>query len=73
MSKYHLSSIRLVLIVVITSSILYFGFDWELGYGIIWLIGLVDLRFIATLRLLERKNRSANEERLISYEVHRSF
>lgn len=41
MSKYHLSSIRLVLIVVITSSILYYGFDWELGYGIIWLIGLV--------------------------------
>ncbi|OAI82746.1 MULTISPECIES: hypothetical protein [unclassified Exiguobacterium] len=38
MSKYHLSSIRLVLIVVITSSILYFGFDWELGYGIIFLI-----------------------------------
>ncbi|KOP29110.1 hypothetical protein ADM98_09365 [Exiguobacterium sp. BMC-KP] len=41
MSKYHLSSIRLVLIVVITSSILYLGFDWELGYGIILLIGLV--------------------------------
>lgn len=41
MSKYHLSSIRLVLIVVIMSSILYYGFDWELGYGIIWLIGLV--------------------------------
>ncbi|KTR59108.1 hypothetical protein RSA42_13035 [Exiguobacterium indicum] len=38
MSKYHLSSIRLVLIVVITSLILYFGFDWELGYGIIFLI-----------------------------------
>lgn len=41
MSKYHLSSIRLVLIVVITSSILYYGCDWDLGYGIIWLIGLV--------------------------------
>ncbi|MGI1806874.1 hypothetical protein ACRPK8_14190 [Exiguobacterium sp. TDN 0502] len=41
MSKYHLSSIRLVLIVVITSSVFYYGFDWELGYGIIWLIGLV--------------------------------
>ncbi len=23
------------------STQLYFGFDWELGYGIIWLIGLV--------------------------------
>lgn len=41
MSKYHLSSIRLILIVVITSSILYFGFNCELGYGIIWLISLV--------------------------------
>jgi len=41
MSKYHLSSIRLVLIVVITSSILYFGFGWELGYGIIFLIATV--------------------------------
>lgn len=41
MSKYHLSSIRLILIVVITSSILYFGFNWELGYGIIFLIAAV--------------------------------
>ncbi|KQS20135.1 hypothetical protein ASF99_09640 [Exiguobacterium sp. Leaf187] len=41
MSKYHKSSIRLVLIVLVTVTILYYGFNFEIGYGIIFLIAAV--------------------------------
>lgn len=41
MSKHHKSSIRLVLIVLVTVAILFYGFDFEMGYGIIFLIAAV--------------------------------
>ena len=41
MSKYHKSSIRLVLIILLTVAILYYGFNFEIGYGIIFLIAAV--------------------------------
>ncbi|WP_286950132.1 hypothetical protein [Exiguobacterium sp. UBA4551] len=59
MSKYHLSSIRLVLIVVITSSILYFGFDWELGYGIIFLIATVGCTIYLNFKAAQNEKAEA--------------
>lgn len=59
MSKYHLSSIRLILIVVITSSILYFGFDWELGYGIIFLIAAVGCTIYLNFKAAQNEEAEA--------------
>ena len=55
MSKYHKSSIRLVLIVLATVAILFYGFDFEMGYGIIFLIAAVGCTIYIIMRLLRKK------------------
>lgn len=64
MSKYHQSSIRIILIVSITAFIWVYFLNLEVGYGVIFLIGLVGFtiyrNFLAAKEEKKEKNNLYN-------------